>query len=90
MPTLPLAAPLAAAPCADGEQVCDLVYDWTDSARFADWADVLIGTPFPQVRTTQMLAVALALPYVALAASSVAAVPKRSTRLRLRPEAAPA
>ncbi len=45
MPTLSLAAPLAAAPCADGEQVCDLVYDWTDSARFADWADVLIGTP---------------------------------------------
>ena len=30
--------------------------------------DLLIGTPFPQVRTTQMLAVCLALPYVALAA----------------------
>lgn len=45
MPTLSLAAPLAAAPCDDGEQVCDLVYDWTGSARFADWADVLIGTP---------------------------------------------
>ena len=45
MPTLSLAAPLAAAPCADGEQVCDLVYDWTGNARFADWADVLIGTP---------------------------------------------
>jgi small conductance mechanosensitive channel len=45
MPTLSLAAPLAAAPCADGEQVCDLVYDWTGDARFADWADVLIGTP---------------------------------------------
>ena len=45
MPTLSLAAPLAAAPCADGEQVCDLVYDWTGSARFADWADILIGTP---------------------------------------------
>jgi small-conductance mechanosensitive channel len=45
MLTLDLAAPLAAAPCADGEQICDLVYDWTDSARFADWADVLIGTP---------------------------------------------
>ena len=41
MPSLPLAA----APCADGEQVCDLVYDWTDNARLADWADVLIGTP---------------------------------------------
>ena len=45
MPSLALTSPLAAAPCADGEQVCDLVYDWTDSARFADWADILIGVP---------------------------------------------
>ncbi|WP_322938102.1 mechanosensitive ion channel family protein [Nocardioides bizhenqiangii] len=45
MPTLSPAAPLAAEPCADGEQVCDLVYDWSGSERFADWADVLIGTP---------------------------------------------
>lgn len=52
--------------------------------------DVLIGTPFPQVRTTQMLAVALALPYVALAASGVPAVRRGAIRLRLRPEAAPA
>jgi len=29
--------------------------------------DLLVGTPFPQVRTTQMLAFCLALPYVALA-----------------------
>lgn len=29
--------------------------------------DFLIGTPFPQVRTTQMLAVCLALPYLAMA-----------------------
>ena len=29
--------------------------------------DLLIGTPFPQVRTTQMLALCLALPYVAMA-----------------------
>jgi len=29
--------------------------------------DLLVGTPFPQVRTTQMLALCLALPYVALA-----------------------
>jgi small-conductance mechanosensitive channel len=36
---------MAANPCADGEQVCDLVYDWTGDARFADWADVLIGKP---------------------------------------------
>lgn len=31
--------------------------------------DLLVGTPFPQVRTTQMLALCLALPYVALAAA---------------------
>jgi hypothetical protein len=29
--------------------------------------DLLVGTPFPQVRTTQMLAVCMALPYVAMA-----------------------
>jgi len=52
--------------------------------------DVLIGTPFPQVRTTQMLAVALALPYVALAAAGVPAPAKRSTHVRLRPDVAPA
>lgn len=52
--------------------------------------DVLIGTPFPQVRTTQMLAVALALPYVALAAVGVPAPARRSTHVRLRPDVAPA
>ncbi|KQQ88860.1 O-antigen ligase [Massilia sp. Leaf139] len=52
--------------------------------------DILIGTPFPQVRTTQMLAVALALPYVALAASSVPAAARRSLHVRLRPAEAPA
>jgi O-antigen ligase len=52
--------------------------------------DVLIGTPFPQVRTSQMLAVALALPYVALAANGVPALRRGSARLRLRPEVAPA
>ena len=31
--------------------------------------DLLIGTPFPQVRTTQMLALCLSLPYLALAAA---------------------
>jgi small-conductance mechanosensitive channel len=45
MPTLALALPLAATPCADGEQVCDLAYDWTGNSTFADWAGVLIGTP---------------------------------------------
>ncbi|MGI4719869.1 MAG: O-antigen ligase family protein [Janthinobacterium lividum] len=34
--------------------------------------DFLIGTPFPQVRTTQMLAVCLALPYLATAVARVA------------------
>jgi hypothetical protein len=52
--------------------------------------DVLIGTPFPQVRTTQLLAVALALPYVALAASGVPAVRRRAMQVRLRPDVAPA
>ena len=31
--------------------------------------DLLVGTPFPQVRTTQMLALCLSLPYLALAAA---------------------
>lgn len=35
--------------------------------------DLLIGTPFPQVRTTQMLALCLSLPYLALAAAQEAA-----------------
>jgi hypothetical protein len=37
--------------------------------------DFLIGTPIPQVRTTQMLAFCLALPYVASACARRAAVP---------------
>jgi hypothetical protein len=52
--------------------------------------DVLIGTPFPQVRTTQMLALALALPYVALAASAAPALHPGRVQLRLRPDVAPA
>jgi hypothetical protein len=35
--------------------------------------DLLVGTPFPQVRTTQMLAICLALPYVAMAVCREAA-----------------
>lgn len=35
--------------------------------------DLLVGTPFPQVRTTQMLAICLALPYVAMAVCRQAA-----------------
>jgi len=53
--------------------------------------DLLIGTPFPQTRTTQMLAICLALPYVAMAASrardavrgraGAAAMPRRPATL---------
>jgi small-conductance mechanosensitive channel len=32
-------------PCDDGAQVCDLAWDWTGNPRFAEWSDVLIGTP---------------------------------------------
>ncbi len=35
----------AASSCADGEQTCELAYDLTNNARFAAWADVLIGKP---------------------------------------------
>jgi hypothetical protein len=34
--------------------------------------DFLIGTPFPQVRTSQMLAICLALPYLAMAVAKAA------------------
>lgn len=37
--------------------------------------DLLIGTPFPQVRTTQMLALCLSLPYLAMAAAQEAPAP---------------
>lgn len=52
--------------------------------------DVLIGTPFPQVRTTQMLAIAMALPYVALAAGAAAPAPERTPRQRFRVHPVPA
>jgi hypothetical protein len=43
--------------------------------------DLLVGTPFPQVRTTQMLAICMALPYIAMGVSaSTAAEPAASTR----------
>jgi hypothetical protein len=38
--------------------------------------DLLVGTPFPQVRTTQMLAICLALPYVAMAVRGAATAPE--------------
>lgn len=34
-----------ASPCAEGEQVCELTWDWTGNSRLADWSDVLIGAP---------------------------------------------
>jgi hypothetical protein len=34
--------------------------------------DILVGTPFPQVRTSQMMAACLALPYLAMAAANAA------------------
>ena len=37
--------------------------------------DILVGTPVPQVRTTQMLAICMALPYIALQASRNALQP---------------
>ncbi|MFK3738575.1 O-antigen ligase family protein [Massilia sp. TN1-12] len=44
--------------------------------------DLLVGTPFPQVRTTQMLAICLALPYVAMAVcrEAKAAEPAKAAR----------
>jgi hypothetical protein len=35
--------------------------------------DILVGTPFPQVRTSQMLAICMALPYLAMAAAAARA-----------------
>ena len=40
--------------------------------------DLLVGTPFPQVRTTQMLAFCLALPYLAMAVAQLAPAPVRT------------
>lgn len=42
--------------------------------------DFLIGTPFPQVRTTQMLAICLALPYLAMAVVKVAPATKPAVK----------
>ncbi len=39
-------SPLQSAnPCADGEQICDQVFEWTDNSTLADIADVVIGKP---------------------------------------------
>ncbi|MFC0250846.1 O-antigen ligase family protein [Massilia consociata] len=42
--------------------------------------DLLIGTPFPQVRTTQMLAFCLALPYLAMAVAKTAPAAKPAVK----------
>jgi hypothetical protein len=47
--------------------------------------DFLIGTPFPQVRTTQMLAICLALPYLAMAVAKTAPAPKPVARPVVKP-----
>lgn len=49
--------------------------------------DILVGTPIPQVRTTQMMAVCMALPFLAMAASqALRAAPARAAEpLRLAP-----
>jgi hypothetical protein len=43
--------------------------------------DLLVGTPIPQVRTTQMLAVCMALPYLALAVSGAPPAAARAPHL---------
>jgi len=47
--------------------------------------DFLIGTPFPQVRTTQMLAISLALPYVAMAVAKAAPATQRGLHPAVKP-----
>lgn len=46
--------------------------------------DLMVGTPFPQVRTTQMLAVCLGLPYVAMAMSGAQAAVRPAPPARKR------
>ena len=54
--------------------------------------DILVGTPFPQVRTSQMLAVCMALPYLAMAAADAAraARPAGAAAAAARTQLAPA
>jgi hypothetical protein len=55
--------------------------------------DILVGTPVPQVRTTQMLAICMALPYIALQVTRNARLPQQGisgvTRMRRQSGAAP-
>jgi O-antigen ligase len=45
--------------------------------------DLLVGTPFPQVRTTEMYAICMALPYVALGVAHLPATEPAPTARRL-------
>ena len=51
--------------------------------------DLLVGTPFPQVRTTQMQAFCLALPYVAMAVAALAPASSPATTALRRFNIAP-
>lgn len=42
---VPAAAGTGTSPCADGEQTCELMWDWFGNRRLATWSDVLIGKP---------------------------------------------
>lgn len=52
--------------------------------------DFLIGTPFPQVRTTQMLALCLSLPYLAMAVTQESTMRPARPQLMPRPHLVPA
>ena len=47
--------------------------------------DFLIGTPFPQVRTSQMLAICMALPYLAMAVAKAAPALPRGLHPAVKP-----
>lgn len=48
--------------------------------------DMLVGTPVPQVRTTQMLAICMALPYIALQATARAVRPVQYAQVEQYPQ----
>jgi hypothetical protein len=52
--------------------------------------DILVGTPIPQVRTSQMLAVCMALPYLAMAASNAVRAAQPAGAAAARAQLAPA
>jgi hypothetical protein len=52
--------------------------------------DLLVGTPFPQIRTTQMLGICIALPYVAMAVMAEVPAVQRANAMRRRVNLVPA